>query len=460
MRRPVPTVLLLLLLPTFAPAQDALEMPARSALDDTALVRSRNFTRTASEVVGLNMFVWSYDRYIREGGANPVFRIGFDSWRENLEAGWSWDDNSFGTNQFAHPYHGSLYFNAARSNGYEFWNSVPFAFAGSWLWEYMFEVHHPSMNDWIATSVGGSALGEILHRLAMTVRDNSATGAERGWREVGGMALDPVGGMNRIFDGDWGRQYANDPDRFPRVFTSRLDVGLRTRGEEQLWEADTTEVFVEFEFDYGDPFAGDLEHPYDHFDFLIQLNFGDKSTIGRMEGNGILGATTLMESEEASHLLGAFHRYDYVNSYAIEFGGQAITAGLNSRFRTAHGLELRTELHAGPVLLGGTSSDYESVSGRSYDYGPGAAARVAASFGRGGWPFLRVSHEQFWIHSVSGNRADHALSATRFRFTAPLRFNVGLGAEYVLLLAERTYKDYPDVSARRPQARVFFTWDL
>ena len=121
---------------------------------------------------------------------------------------------------------------------------------------------------------------------------------------------------------------------------------------------------------------------------------------------------------------------------------------------------LRTSVHAGPILLGGMSSDYESVSGRSYDYGPGVSARVAATFGRDNQSYLKVSHEQFWIHAISGNNADHFHSLTRLRFNAPLRLNVGLGAEYLLILSERTYQDYPDVSARLPQTRIFFTWDM
>ena len=93
-----------------------------SAFNDTLLVK-KNPLRTSVEVVGVNTLIWFYDRYIREGGTNPGFRIGFNSWAENLSNGFEWDDNNFNTNQFAHPYHGSLYFNAARSNGYTFWES-------------------------------------------------------------------------------------------------------------------------------------------------------------------------------------------------------------------------------------------------------------------------------------------------------------------------------------------------
>ena len=66
----------------------------RSALIDTFIVK-KNFTRAAVEVVGINTLIWFYDRYIREGGTNPGFRIGFNSWSENLTNGFEWDDNSF-----------------------------------------------------------------------------------------------------------------------------------------------------------------------------------------------------------------------------------------------------------------------------------------------------------------------------------------------------------------------------
>ena len=432
----------------------------KSALADTSLIKPRNFWRATGEVVGVNLLIWSFDRYIREGGENPVFRVGFDSWSENLEAGWNWDDNNFATNQFSHPYHGSLYFNAARSNGYNYWESIPFTFAGSWMWEYLHEVHHPSLNDWVATSIGGTFLGEVFHRLSATIWDNTDTGGSRNWREVGGFLVNPMGGVNRMIDGDWGRQFANPEDRLPKNFRSRMDIGLRTRGENQIWETDTTDVFIEFDFEYGDMFFGDMGKPFSSFDFQMQMNFGDKTAIGRIEGSGNLAGMFLKETPSASHILGAFHRYDYVNTNAIEFGAQIILAGLHSRFETDAGVELRTKVELGPILLGGSSSDYLSVSGRSYDYGPGTAARFVAAFRRGGWDYLRASHGQYWIHSISGNRADHHLSITKLRLAVPIKYNIGISGEYILYLADRIYEAYPDVSQRTPQTKLAISWIL
>jgi hypothetical protein len=413
------------------------------------------------EIVGLNTLIWFYDRYIREGGTNPGFRIGFNSWAENLANGFEWDDNSFTTNQFAHPYHGSLYFNAARSNGYDFWESIPWTFGGSFLWEYFFEVHHPSMNDWIATSMGGVTLGEMLHRFSLTVWDNTATGSGRNWREVGGFLINPMGGLNRLIDGDWGRVYANSPERFPKNFRSQMDIGLRTVADDRLWTAtDTTRFYTKFEFEYGDMFFGDMGSPFDYFDFDLHLLFGDVSTLGRADVNGLLGGTILKETETASHILGGFTRFDYINQARVEFGAQSLGAGFLSRFETPSGMEMRTEIHTNVIVMGANNSDYRSTSGRTYDYGPGLSVDLSAKLGRNGWYYLHASHTEHWIHAVNGNEADHYLTESIVRLDLPIRFNLGLGLEYRLINSERTYKQYDDVSERIPELRLTTTWML
>jgi Domain of unknown function (DUF3943) len=426
-----------------------------SALQDT-FIMEKNFVRAAVEVVGLNLLVWSYDRYIREGGGEG-FRISLNSWKENLTNGFEWDDNNFGTNQFAHPYHGSLYFNAARSNGYSFWESVPFVFAGSYGWEFFGETHHPSMNDWIATSVGGTGMGEMLHRFSAMIRDNRAKGSERTWREIGGFVVNPVGGLNRLIDGDASRYHANSAERFALNYRSQVDVGVRQTGDYKLWDSDTTRVFVNFQFDYGDPFFGDMNGPYDHFELGLQLNFNDKSVIGGVQSNGLLAGTFLSEDDSATHILAAWHHFDFVSNFQFEFGAQSLGGGLISRFETRNGLELRTHLDLSAIILGATTSDYANLSGRDYDYGPGGTAAFAAEFISNGHQFLTVSHEQHFIHTVNGNESDHSFSISQARAAVPLHNNWSLGAEFQLMLAERKYKDFPDVSVRRPEFRVFAT---
>ena len=68
---------------------------------------------------------WGFTYFVRDGEWS---RISPDTWITNLKFAWQWDNNKFANNQFAHPYHGSLYFNAGRTNGYNFWASLPWAF--------------------------------------------------------------------------------------------------------------------------------------------------------------------------------------------------------------------------------------------------------------------------------------------------------------------------------------------
>ena len=57
------------------------------------------------------------------------------SWWKNVERGWEWDLDDFMVNQLGHPYQGSNYFNAGRSNGLGFWLSAGVAAVGSGTWE-------------------------------------------------------------------------------------------------------------------------------------------------------------------------------------------------------------------------------------------------------------------------------------------------------------------------------------
>ena len=239
----------------------------------------KNGWLAAGEAAGLNVLIWSFNRFVREGGTNPGFRIGFDSWQENINNGFEWDDNSFSTNQWAHPYHGNLYFNAARSNGFGYWGSLPFAFGGSFMWEYFMENHHPAYNDWIATSIGGAAIGESTHRLSALIWDNTARGSGRTWREIGGFLVNPMGGLNRLIFGQTNKIYANPEEKYPMALRSNVEFGARTIGEEKLTNADTTRAYFRADFTYGNPFEGDIEKPFETFDFGVQVNFGDKTAL-------------------------------------------------------------------------------------------------------------------------------------------------------------------------------------
>ena len=161
----------------------------------------------------------------------------------------------------------------------------------------------------------------------------------------------------------------------------------------------------------------------------------------RMEGGG-----------NSEHMLAIFQNYDYLNNRAFELGGQAISAGLLSRFGTSESrYRVDSMLALNGIILGATKSDYPNQTSRSYDYGPGLGARLGVAFKRDDWELLRLSQQQFVIHSINGTKSNHYLSLSSVGVSLPIHNNLVLDAEYQLYLANRHYADFPDVAQRSPQ---------
>ena len=141
----------------------------------------KRYWQAAAEATGINVGVQLFDRY----ALNSDFaQTTLNSLKRNFTDGMVWDNDFFITNLFAHPYHGNLYFNAARSNGLSFWESAPYALGGSLMWEFLGETEPPAINDIIATTCGGIAIGEMTHRLSRTVLDDRDRGGIRFLREA------------------------------------------------------------------------------------------------------------------------------------------------------------------------------------------------------------------------------------------------------------------------------------
>jgi hypothetical protein len=440
-----------------SPGRAQSETPPFRVEPDSLAVPEKNFTRAALEVTGVNVGIWLFCRYIREGGTNTGFRIGIQSWKENLLNGFEWDDNNFATNQFAHPYHGSMYFCSARANGFDFWESIPFNFAGSAMWEYLGETHHASINDWISTSVGGITLGEILHRFSLMILDQEATGRRRTWKEIGGLVVNPMGSVNRLITGDLGRVGPNPPGRFPESFQATLQGGVRFTGEESLDNADTTRSFMRLRALHGDPEGGECRAPYDVFTLDAQVNFNDAKNLGRIKSIGLLRSWETHKGSRASTYFAIVNNFDYINNRAYTYGGQSLGGSFLTRVKS-EAWTLNAGVGLNWIILGGTSSDYESYTGRSYDYGPGGGAMFYAVLSHRGRRVLAVESDLYHLRIMNGTDANHLVAENRVTAGLPLRGPLGIGAEYSVYHAERNYADFADVSKRNPQLTAYLSW--
>ena len=111
--------------------------------------------------LGINAAVLGWDYFVQD---RPYARISKSVLKNNFRNGFVWDNDSFSGNQFSHPYHGSMFYNAARENGMSYAASLIYPLIGSATWELLCETNPPAMNDLLSTGIGGSAIGEVTHR--------------------------------------------------------------------------------------------------------------------------------------------------------------------------------------------------------------------------------------------------------------------------------------------------------
>ena len=89
----------------------------------------KHFWVAVGEVAILEFIPWAMAKWVRnwEDPNDNWANVSSKSWWNNITQGWVYDGDNFTTNNFAHPYHGALFFNAGRSNGYDFWESTAFS---------------------------------------------------------------------------------------------------------------------------------------------------------------------------------------------------------------------------------------------------------------------------------------------------------------------------------------------
>lgn len=430
-------------------------------LDSTALPpRPARPIAALAQTAVINVFVNRVDAWVfRQDWA----RTGTRAWSRNLRLGWEWDEDAFPTNMFAHPYHGALYFNAGRSNGLDYFRSVPIAFFGSWSWENFGETYRPSFNDWFMTSFGGITLGEVFHRVGASIRDNRSSGRSRTLRELAALPVDPIGGFNRLLRGQWKAIGPNPAEHNPGDYVLRVGAGLRF-AEGLVTDSGLARMgAVMVDLLYGDAFGTEYKDPFDVFG--VRLILSSNGGFNMLRASGRLYSTDLNRaSARIRHVLTVNQRYDYYKNPAQSAGGQSLELGVNSRWRIgSKGYGLRTAVFVDGVVLGAVDAPNTGLGERTYDFGPGIGTRTEIALERHGARFLRIFGQLEWLHSVSGASADHVLDISGIELNVPIAKGVGLAAHTYIFNRRSRYSDAPSGTAQRdyrdyPEARLMVMW--
>ena len=370
--------------------------------------------KAALEAFAINVGVQCFDQFVM----NEEFaKISFHSIKHNIETGFVWDNDQFSTNLFAHPYHGGLYFNAARSHGMNFWESVPYSFCGSLMWETTCEIEPPAINDLMATTFGGVAIGEVTHRVSNLVFDDRLSGFPRFMREFLGTLICPIKGLNRILSGDaWrvrGKYYKyHDYRRSPVSFSA--SAGYRYLADNNTLFRGEGNPYVRFNLVYGDPFDGETTKPYDYF--TLDATFGLSSNQPLITGLHLLGrlwSVPVEVSKGTEMEFGIFQHFNYYDSQPVKDGTSLVPyriseaasfgPGIIYRFPQVGNLtRFEQRVFLDGILLGGSLTDYYNVIDRDYNMGSGYSVKASSFMEFGKVATFQIGADYYRIFTWKG----------------------------------------------------------
>ena len=380
-----------------------------------ALPEPKRYWQAAAEATGINVGVQLFDRY----ALNTDFaQTTLNSLKRNFTDGMVWDNDFFITNLFAHPYHGNLYFNAARSNGLSFWESAPYALGGSAMWEFLGETEPPAINDIIATTCGGIAIGEMTHRLSRTVLDDRDRGGSRFLREAAATIINPIQGLHRIFSGDAWR-VRSDHYRYHDFSKIPVDmsfsVGWRYLADNGALFRGIHAPYVNITLMYGTPVDGERHTtPYDFFDLEMNAAFGGgQPFVNTLNIVGRLWSTPILDKKDMAGEFGIYQHFNYYDAKPIEDGSELTpyriseAAGFGPGFilslpQTGAMTKLEQRIFMSGILLGGTKSDYFNVIERDYNMGSGFSVKSKTQIEFGKFGRFMLNAKYFRIYTWKG----------------------------------------------------------
>ena len=435
----------------------------------------------ALEVTGINLLVHAFDRFVME---EEFAQVNLHTIHRNLRTGFVWDNDQFSTNLFAHPYHGNLYYNAARSNHLSFWQSAPYALAGSLMWELFGEVEPPAVNDLMATTMGGICIGEVAHRVSDLILYGGRGRKSSFWRKMGASVVSPMklvnGGISsrKYFQGQ-NLPFADISVTFGDRYLA--DNGALFRGEHN--------PYVNFYLEYGD--ALDREgggKPYDFFDFEATFGLsGNQPIINYLSILGRLWSFSIYTGNRLNAEFGIYQHFNYYDSKPVKDGSDLTPYRISEAAAVGPGLviehfgigsleKLQQRFLLSGIVLGGTKSDYYNVIDRDYNMGSGFSvkSKTHMEFRNLGRFILKANY--FLLYTWKGyDEKDLAtiqplyLNAQGDRGNASLfvlqplleidfssRWSLVAAASY--FIRDTHYRDYDDVRARTFEFRGGLTY--
>jgi len=400
--------------------------------DDPIYNRRSDFIVPVYKVLVQEVELWAIDRYI----LNYDFaKIGFNSWKSNLQRGFAFHDTDrFGVDFWGHPYSGGGYFNAGRSVGYSFYECLPLTIFGSATWKYFFENDRPSYVDLINTSLSGMLGGEILYRLSSNLLDDRTTGAERFFREAISAVMDPSRFTSRLFQGKLTR-VEEDEVYQKDVLNTTVWGGAHLNSNVTPGNNRTSEI-LGWQFEYGNPFEIRDRKPFDAFKFRLELNAG----VGRKILDEITAYGNLFGGISSEHVLfTGYQLFDYWDNHTLELGTIGLGPGIITKLQISDNTDLFTTLHVAWVPFAGNNPAgpvTDTSTTRDYNYCGGAEGELETILNFNNFIQLSVRANYYWMHAYFIHDNNY-IGILMPKLTVNLFKDLGIGLEDIIYFDDR-----------------------
>ncbi len=412
------------------------------ALKDSSLVmviKKRPWV-AAAEILGTNIIINRFNANIRNV---EWAKVTPKSWNANLKEGLQTDFDYFTTNWLGHPYHGSLYYNAARSNGYNYWQSIPFTFGGSLMWEYFAETEVPSKADLLNTTLGGIYLGELTHRIGeIFMRKIKKPGLKHTLTAL----VNPMSQINALIV-----KGSNQPDTaFNPLINGQFSVGGSVPFGNDQYNILGKGAYMGLSFTYGDLFNKPKKgyKPFDYFtvNSSLVMNFEDSTSINfSLQSNAPLFVKRLNKNAVVS----LSQHYDYLTSNVYKIAAMTVSGDYSFQHLWKNNNYLMTSLKAGFIIIGSSQSEivtqiYDTTYKfffRDYTFGNGFKVAADVLFATKKFGKISCNINKWVIYANDTKGTDNLVLATvEYNYPIGKKLNIGLQSSYYKRTAD--YNDY------------------
>ena len=424
----------------------------------------KSYLIPALEIPAFLLLLNGYDRLAYPNSVEPDGKKTYNSnlstfWDHVVHGPWGVDTDAFNVNQFMHPYQGSMYHGFARSAGLNYWESLLYTNAGSFLWETGGETTHPSINDQIASGIGGSFFGEALFRMASLLLEGDG-GKPGFWRELGATVLSPSTGINRFAFGE--RFKAVFPSHNPATFWRlRFGANLNSDPTDQagLSSLNRHEATADFVMAYGLPGKPGYSYtrPFDYFHFEFTSLGNADNPFDNVMIHGLLLGKDYEAGNSYRGIWGLYGGYDYISPHIFRVSSTSLSLGTTFQWWLSRAVALQGSALGGVGYA--AAGNVTQVGERDYHYGIAPQGLLALRLILGDRAMLDLTGRAYYVTGMGGGdpAGSETIDRLNMGFTVRIYGRHALGLQYIASIRDARYPDRVDSHQRVGTVSLVYT---